>query len=67
MKEKELADVVSLPKGEIQLQRNDLSVYHNGYVIFTGKDLSEVEEKYQKFINGLKITYVDIIVDNSLD
>jgi hypothetical protein len=57
MKEKELADVVSLPKGEIQLQRNDLSVYHNGYAIFTGKDLIEVEEKYQKFVTGFKITY----------
>jgi hypothetical protein len=59
MKEKELADVVSLPKGEIQLQRNDLSVYHNGYVIFTGKDLIEVEEKYQNFISGMTVTYTN--------
>jgi hypothetical protein len=57
IKEKDLADVVSLPKGEIQLQRNDLSVFHNGYVFFTGDSLLQVEEKYQKFVSGLVVEY----------
>ena len=57
IKEKDLADVVSLPKGEIQLQRNDLSVFHNGYVFITGDSLLQVEEKYQKFISGLVVEY----------
>jgi biotin carboxylase len=57
IKEKQLADVISLPKGKIQMIRNDLSVFNNGWAIFTGKDLAEVEEKYQNFISGMTVTY----------
>ena len=57
IKENNLADEVSLPQGKIQLVRNDYSVYHNGWAIFTGSTLDEVEEKYQKFVSGLVVEY----------
>ena len=59
VKEKHLADVISLPKGKIQLVRNDLSVFNNGWAIFTGKDLEEIEEKYQNFISAMTVTYTN--------
>jgi biotin carboxylase len=59
IKEKHLADVISLPKGKIQMVRNDLSVFNNGWAIFTGKDLEEIEEKYQNFIAGMIVTYIN--------
>lgn len=59
IKENDLADVVSLPKGKIQMVRNDLSVFNNGWAIFTGDDLDEVEEKYQNFISGMIVTYIN--------
>jgi hypothetical protein len=59
IKEKHLADVISLPKGKIQMVRNDFSVFNNGWAIFTGKDLEEIEEKYQNFIAGMIVTYIN--------
>jgi hypothetical protein len=59
IKEKHLADVISLPKGKIQMVRNDLSVFNNGWAIFTGRDVEEIEEKYQNFIYGMTVTYIN--------
>lgn len=52
-----MADVISLPKGQIQLVRNDLSVRNNGYVILTGDTPNDVEEKYRNFVAGLVVEY----------
>ena len=57
IKDKNIADVVSLPKGKIQMVRNDFSVYHNGWAIFTGSTLDDVEEKYRNFVSGLVVEY----------
>jgi hypothetical protein len=64
IKEKHLADVISLPKGKIQMVRNDLSVFNNGWAIFTGKGLEEIEEKYQNFISGMTVTYTNQSLTN---
>lgn len=56
---KEIPDDLSLPKGEIQLVRNDVAVFNNGWAIFTGNTLEETEEKYQNFISGLTVIYAD--------
>jgi len=57
IKENNLADVVSLPKGKIQMVRNDLSVFNNGWAIFTGSTPDDVEEKYRNFVSGIVVEY----------
>lgn len=57
IKDKNIADIVSLPKGKIQMVRNDFSVYHNGWAIFTGSTLDDVEEKYRNFVAELVVEY----------
>ncbi len=57
IKENNLADVVSLPKGKIQMVRNDLSVFNNGWAIFTGSTPDNVEEKYRNFVSGIVVEY----------
>jgi biotin carboxylase len=57
VKKEYLAEHISLPEGKIQLLRNDLDVYNNGYAIFVGNDRYDTEEKYREFTDNLQIIY----------
>lgn len=53
----DLVELMKLPNTPIQMIRNDLSVFNNGYVIIKGKNREELDLKYQNVLESLEIVY----------
>jgi hypothetical protein len=53
----DLVEVIKLPDSPVQMIRNDLSVFNNGYVIVTGENKKDLDCKYRQILQSLEVVY----------